>query len=104
MDKSKVEFQAENGFSQVTTGEKKIGLLLIEVFARPFNAYEIGFQIRDYKTRKTMSRPIAILLIVLIVAGLLLSTFALFQGKFVEALLVYPLLIIVYVLSRRGKR
>jgi ABC-type transport system involved in cytochrome bd biosynthesis fused ATPase/permease subunit len=51
-----------------------------------------------------MNRPIAILLIVLIIVGLLLSTFALFQGKFVEALLVYPLLIIAYVFSRRGKR
>jgi len=51
-----------------------------------------------------MSRPIAILFIVLIIAGLLFSTFALFQGKFVEALFVYPLLIIAYVLSRHGKR
>mgnify|MGYP007044779562 FL=1 len=51
-----------------------------------------------------MNRPIAILLIVLIIVGLLFSTFALFQGKFVEALLVYPLLIIAYVFSRRGKR
>ena len=51
-----------------------------------------------------MNRPIAILLIVLIIVGLLFSTFALFQGKFVEALLVYPLLIIAYVFSRQGKR
>ena len=51
-----------------------------------------------------MNRPIAIVLIVLIIVGLLFSTFALFQGKFVEALLVYPLLIIAYVFSRRGKR
>ena len=43
-----------------------------------------------------MSRPIAILLIVLIIVGLLFSAFALFQGKFVEALFVYPLLIIAY--------
>jgi len=33
----------------------------------------------------------------------LFSTYALFQGKFGEALFVYPLLIIAYVLSRRGK-
>ena len=51
-----------------------------------------------------MNRPIAILLIVLIIVGLLFSTFALFQGKFIEALLVYPLLIIAYVFSRHGKR
>ena len=56
------------------------------------------------KARKIMSRPIAILLIVLIIVGLLFSAFALFQGKFVEALLVYPLLIVVYVFSRHGKR
>ena len=43
-----------------------------------------------------MSRPIAILLIVLIIVGLLFSAFALFQRKFVEALFVYPLLIIAY--------
>lgn len=51
-----------------------------------------------------MKRPIAILLIILIILGLLFSTFALFQGRFVEALFVYPLLIIAYVLSRRGHR
>jgi len=51
-----------------------------------------------------MNRPIAILLIVLIIVGLLFSTFALFQGKFVEALFVYPLLIIAYIFSRHGKR
>jgi len=51
-----------------------------------------------------MNRPIAILLIILIIVGLLFSTFALFEGKFVEALLVYPLQIIAYVFSRRGKR
>ena len=34
-----------------------------------------------------MNRPIAILLIVLTIVGLLFSTFALFHGKFVEALL-----------------
>jgi len=51
-----------------------------------------------------MNRPIAILLIVLMVVGLLFSTFALFQGKFVEAFFVYPLLVIVYVFSQHGKR
>ena len=40
------------GFLNVTTGEKIIGLLLIEVFARPFNTYEIGFQIPDYQSEK----------------------------------------------------
>ena len=51
-----------------------------------------------------MNRSIAKLLIVLTIVGLLFSTFALFQGKFAEALFVYPLLIIAYVLSRRGKK
>jgi uncharacterized membrane protein len=62
------------------------------------------FQIRDYQSEKLMNRPIAILLIVLIIVGFLFSTFALFQGKFVEALFVYPLLMIAYVFSRHGKR
>lgn len=51
-----------------------------------------------------MNRPLAILLLVLIIVGLLFSTFALFQGKFVAALLIYPLLIIAYVFLRVGKR
>ena len=61
-------------------------------------------QVPDYQNEKIMNRPIAILLIILIIVGLLFSTFALFQGKFVEALLVYPLLIIAYVFTRLGKR
>ena len=77
---------------------------MTEVFARAFNTYEIGLHVPDYKARKIMNRPIAILLIGLTIVGLLFSTFALFQGKFVEALLVYPLLVIVYVFSRHGKR
>jgi len=51
-----------------------------------------------------MNRPIAILLVGLIIVGLLFSTIALFQGKFVEALSVYPLLIIAYVFSRHGRK
>ena len=47
-----------------------------------------------------MNRPIAILLIVLIIVGLLFSTFALFQGKFAAALSVYPLLILAYFFIR----
>jgi phosphoglycerol transferase MdoB-like AlkP superfamily enzyme len=62
------------------------------------------FQIRDCQNEKIMNRPIAILLLVLIIVGMLFSTFALFQGKFVEALLVYPLLVFAYVFSRRGKK
>ena len=53
-----------------------------------------SFRFEIIKVRKIMNRPIAILLLVLIIVGMLFSTFALFQGKFVEALLVYPLLII----------
>ena len=63
-----------------------------------------GSRFEIIKTRKIMNRPIAILLIVLIIVGLLFSSFALFQGKFVEALLVYPLLIIAYVFTRQGKK
>ncbi|HKL25858.1 MAG TPA: hypothetical protein VJ910_06490 [Desulfuromonadales bacterium] len=51
-----------------------------------------------------MKRPLAILLLALIIVGLLFSTFALFQGKFVEALLVYPLLIVAYIFLRVGKK
>ncbi len=51
-----------------------------------------------------MNRPIAIMLVVLIMVGLLFSTYALFQGKFAEALFVYPVLIIAYVFLQRGKR
>ena len=50
-----------------------------------------------------MNRPIAILLIVLIIASLIFSTVALFQGKFVAALSVYPLLIVAYLFIRSGK-
>ena len=56
------------------------------------------------KARKIMKRPIAILLLVLIIIGFLFSTYALFQGRFVEALLVYPLLVIAFVFTRHGKK
>ena len=51
-----------------------------------------------------MNRPIAILLIVLIILALVFSTFALFRGNFVGALSVYPLLIIAYVFLRFNKK
>ena len=51
-----------------------------------------------------MKRPIAILLVVLLIIGLLFSTYALFQGKFAEALFIYPLLIVAYLFSRFGKK
>ncbi len=51
-----------------------------------------------------MNRSIAILLVIFLIIGLLFSTFALFQGKFVEALSVYPLLIVAYIFSRHGRR
>ena len=54
--------------------------------------------------REIMNRPFAILMIFLIILGLGFSTYALFQGKFVAALSVYPLLIIAYVFLRLGKR
>ena len=51
-----------------------------------------------------MNRPLAILMLVLIIVGLLFSTFALFQGEFVAALIVYPLLIVAYILLRLDKK
>jgi hypothetical protein len=60
-------------------------------------------KIQPIKTRDAMNRPIAILLIALIVASLTFSTFALFQGKFVAALSVYPLLIVAFLFIRSGK-
>lgn len=51
-----------------------------------------------------MNRPIALLLLVLTIAGLLFSIFALFQGKFTEALFIYPLLIVAFVFSRRSRK
>lgn len=51
-----------------------------------------------------MNRSIAIPLLVLICAGLLFSTFALFQGQFALALSVYPLLILAYFMIRSGKK
>ncbi len=51
-----------------------------------------------------MNRPIAIVLIVLITASLIFSTFALFQGNFAAALSVYPLLILAYFFIRSVKK
>ncbi len=51
-----------------------------------------------------MSRTVAMLLLGLLILGLLFSMFALFQGRFVEALLIYPLLIFAYVVSRLGRK
>lgn len=51
-----------------------------------------------------MNRPIAILLLVFILLGLLFSTYALFRGEFVAALAVYPLLVIAYIFLRLGKK
>jgi len=51
-----------------------------------------------------MNRPIAIFLIVFIIASLIFSTYALFQGKFAVALSVYPLLILAYFFIRSSKK
>lgn len=56
------------------------------------------------KTGELMNRPIAILLLVFLIVGLLFSTYALFQGEFVAALIVYPLLVVAYIFLRLGKR
>jgi len=51
-----------------------------------------------------MNRPIAIFLIIFITASLIFSTFALFQGKFVAALSVYPLLILAFLFIQSSKK
>lgn len=61
-------------------------------------------KVQMIKSRKAMNRSIAILLLVLICAGLIFSTFALFQGQFALALSVYPLLILAYFMIRSSKK
>jgi hypothetical protein len=51
-----------------------------------------------------MKRPIAIVLVALIIVSLTFSTIALFQGNFGAALSVYPLLILAYFLILSGKK
>jgi len=51
-----------------------------------------------------MNRPIAIFLIVLIIACLIFSTFALFQGDLAAGISVFPLIIIVFFFIQFSKK
>ena len=51
-----------------------------------------------------MNRQIAILLITLVIASLIFSTYALYQGKFVAALFTYALLVLVYFFVQSTKK
>jgi hypothetical protein len=49
-----------------------------------------------------MNRPLAMVLLALMIIGLLFSMYAFSQGEFAEALLIWPLLIAIYVFLQRG--
>ena len=51
-----------------------------------------------------MTRPLAVVSLVLLIIGLLLSTAAFFQGRVIAGLSLYPLLIIIYMLIQIGKK
>jgi hypothetical protein len=51
-----------------------------------------------------MNRRLATALLAMMVIGLLFSVYSLFQGRFAEALLIYPLLIAIWVFFRMGDR
>jgi len=51
-----------------------------------------------------MKRPLAMVLLVLLIIGLLHSMYALSQGRFSEALFMYPLLAVCYVFFFAGKK
>ncbi|MDZ7641680.1 MAG: hypothetical protein U5J62_06640 [Desulfurivibrio sp.] len=50
-----------------------------------------------------MHRYLAIFLLVLLIAGLLFSLYAFLQGRIAEGLLIYPVLVVCYLLSQRHK-
>ena len=51
-----------------------------------------------------MKRPLAMVLLVLLIIGLLHSMYALSRGRFAEALFMYPLLAVSYVFFFAGKK
>lgn len=51
-----------------------------------------------------MTRPLAVVSLVLLVIGLLFSTAAFFQGRVIAGLSLYPLLIIIYILVHFGRK
>jgi hypothetical protein len=50
-----------------------------------------------------MNRRLAIVLLILLIVGQLFSIYAFSQGRFNEALFMFPLLIVIYVLFKIGK-
>jgi hypothetical protein len=51
-----------------------------------------------------MTRPLAVVSLVLLVIGLLLSTAAFFHGRVIAGLSLYPLLIVIYVLVQISRK
>jgi hypothetical protein len=51
-----------------------------------------------------MTRPLAVVSLVLLIIGLLLSTTAFFQGRVIAGLSLYPLLIVIFVLVQLGRK
>jgi hypothetical protein len=51
-----------------------------------------------------MTRPLAVVSLVLLIIGLVLSTAALFQGRVIAGLSLYPLLIVIYMLVQIGRK
>ena len=51
-----------------------------------------------------MTRPLAVVSLVLLIIGLLFSTAAFFQGRVIAGLSLYPLLIVIFVLVQIGKK
>jgi hypothetical protein len=49
-----------------------------------------------------VNRSLAMVLLALMIIGLLFSMYAFYQGRFAEALLIYPLLIVIYLFFRIG--
>lgn len=51
-----------------------------------------------------MNRPLATVLLVLMIIGLLYSMYLFYQGRFTEGMFMYPLLAAVYVIMKMGGR
>jgi hypothetical protein len=51
-----------------------------------------------------MNRPLAMVLLALMIIGLLFSIYSFSQGRFAEALFIYPLLIAIYVFLHIGNK
>lgn len=51
-----------------------------------------------------MTRPVAVVSLVLLIIGLVLSTAAFFQGRVSAGLSLYPLLFVIFVLVQFGRK